>query len=75
MTEPKKLRGFAAMTPEQRKQIATMGGKASHLSGRAHTFKRGKEAVEAGRKGGIANAARVKSGFKPNEQKHKINGS
>lgn len=28
MTEPKKPRGFAAMTPERRKEVAAMGGKA-----------------------------------------------
>jgi hypothetical protein len=33
MTEKKK-RGFAAMSPEKRKAIAALGGKASHGGGR-----------------------------------------
>jgi general stress protein YciG len=33
-----RLRGFAAMTPEQRQKIASMGGVAAHQSGRAHEF-------------------------------------
>jgi hypothetical protein len=37
MTE-QKPRGFAALTPEQRKAIASMGGKAAHRSGNAHQF-------------------------------------
>ena len=54
---PRKRR-FAAMTPQRRKEIASMGGKEAHLSKRAHTFSSA-EAREAGRKGGLAKAARV----------------
>ena len=46
-------RGFAAMDPEQQREIASMGGKAAHASGHAHEFTP-EEAREAGRKGGEA---------------------
>lgn len=45
-------RGFAALTPEERKRIAAMGGRASHASGMGHEWTRA-EARRAGRKGGI----------------------
>lgn len=35
---PKKPRGFAAMTPERRKEIAAMGGRKAHANGNAHRF-------------------------------------
>ena len=44
-------RGFAAMDPEQRRLISSVGGKAAHQKGRAHEFTP-QEAREAGRKGG-----------------------
>jgi general stress protein YciG len=53
----KSIRGFAAMDREKQREIASKGGKASHLSGHAHQFTP-EEAREAGRKGG---AARSKS--------------
>ena len=34
----KRLRGFAAMSPEKKKEIASMGGRAAHACGRAHQF-------------------------------------
>jgi general stress protein YciG len=46
-------RGFAAMDPEQQREIARMGGRASHEHGRGHEFTP-EEAREAGRKGGQA---------------------
>ncbi len=46
-------RGFAAMDEERQREIASMGGKAAHASGRAHEFTP-EEAREAGRKGGEA---------------------
>lgn len=46
-------RGFAGMSPEQQRQIASAGGRAAHLSGNAHEFT-SEEAREAGRKGGRA---------------------
>ena len=47
----KSHRGFAAMSPETQRRIASAGGKASHASGRGHRFS-AEEAREAGRKGG-----------------------
>lgn len=48
---PKLRRGFAAMTPEQRRAIASKGGKSAHAKGVAHHWTR-ETAVAAGRKGG-----------------------
>jgi uncharacterized protein len=53
MTEyqpPARLRGFAAMTPERRKEIAAQGGKAAHQKGTAHQWT-SEQARDAGRKG------------------------
>jgi len=47
----KNKRGFAAMDPEKRRQIASMGGKAAQKRGTGHRFDH-EEAVTAGRKGG-----------------------
>jgi general stress protein YciG len=44
-------RGFAALDTEQRKKIASMGGKAAHEKGTAHQFT-SEEAAAAGRKRG-----------------------
>jgi len=44
-----RLRGFAAMSPERKKEIAGMGGRAAHASGRAHQFSTD-EARAAGKK-------------------------
>ena len=46
-------RGFAAMDPQQQREIASKGGQAAHEQGRAHEFS-SEEAREAGRKGGEA---------------------
>jgi general stress protein YciG len=46
-------RGFAAMDGEQRREIASMGGRAAHEKGTAHKWDE-EEAAEAGRKGGKA---------------------
>lgn len=46
-------RGFASMDPQRQKEIARLGGKAAHASGKAHEFNTA-EAREAGRKGGRA---------------------
>jgi general stress protein YciG len=48
----KSRRGFAAMSPETQRRIASEGGKASHASGRGHRFSPD-EARDAGRKGGL----------------------
>jgi general stress protein YciG len=44
-------RGFAAMSPEKQKQIASEGGRAAHRQGVAHEWN-SDEARMAGRKGG-----------------------
>jgi uncharacterized protein len=46
-------RGFAAMDPAQRSNIARLGGITAHEKGTAHEFS-SQEAREAGRKGGQA---------------------
>lgn len=48
-----KPRGFAALPPERRREIARQGGLAAHEAGTAHQFTP-EEAREAGRKGGRA---------------------
>jgi general stress protein YciG len=49
---PKQRRGFACMSPEKQRAIASKGGKASHAAGTGHEWTR-ETAREAGRKGGI----------------------
>lgn len=44
-------RGFAAMSPERQKQIASEGGRAAHKLGVAHQWN-SEEARKAGKKGG-----------------------
>lgn len=51
--KPKAKRGFAAMDPEKRKAIASLGGKRAHEMGVAHCFTT-ELAREAGMKGGRA---------------------
>jgi len=51
--KPKQRRGFACMTPEQQRAIASKGGKASHAQGRGHEWTSA-EATAAGRRGGAA---------------------
>jgi general stress protein YciG len=48
-SEPRRLRGFAAMSPEKKREIAGMGGRAAHAAGRAHQFST-EEARAAGKK-------------------------
>jgi hypothetical protein len=43
-------RGFAAMDPQEQREIASMGGRAAHESGHAHEWT-SEEAREAGRRG------------------------
>lgn len=49
--QSKSKRGFAAMKPEDRSRIASLGGKAAHAKGTAHEWTK-EEAQIAGRKGG-----------------------
>ena len=50
-TKHSKPRGFAALTPERQREIASLGGRAAHAQGTAHSFTPD-EAREAGKKGG-----------------------
>ncbi|MBI3332415.1 general stress protein [Candidatus Peregrinibacteria bacterium] len=50
-TTPKRKRGFAAMSPEQRRRIASMGGRRSHELGTGHEWT-SEEAAKAGSIGG-----------------------
>ena len=58
--KPRK-RGFASLSPERQREIASMGGRRSHELGRAHEFT-SEEAREAGRKGGMSRSAKRKAG-------------
>lgn len=49
--ERKERRGFASMTPEKQREIASKGGRAAHQKGTAHEWT-SDEARQAGRKGG-----------------------
>lgn len=49
----KSTRGFASMSPDKQREIASKGGRAAHASGNAHQWD-SQEAREAGRKGGQA---------------------
>ena len=52
MLEARKARrGFASMSPEKQREIASKGGRAAHAKGTAHEWS-AEEAREAGRKGG-----------------------
>jgi len=48
----KTKRGFASMSPERQRQIASLGGKVAHQQGVAHEWNK-EEAKQAGRKGAI----------------------
>jgi general stress protein YciG len=48
-----KARGFAAMSEERRREIASLGGRRAHELGRAYSFT-SEKAKEAGREGGLA---------------------
>ena len=49
--ERKERRGFASMSPEKQREIASKGGRAAHQKGTAHEWT-SEEARQAGRKGG-----------------------
>lgn len=48
-TPTRAKRGFAVLSPEKKREIASMGGKAAHEHGRAHRFT-SEEARAAGKK-------------------------
>lgn len=49
----KSRRGFASMSVEKQREIASKGGRAAHKKGTAHEWN-SREAAEAGREGGRA---------------------
>lgn len=53
----KAKRGFAAMSPERQREIASRGGRAAHQQGVAHEWST-EEARQAGKKGGQASGKR-----------------
>lgn len=58
--EPRRrVRGFATMDVERRREIASRGGQAAHRKGTAHEFTP-EEAREAGRKGGERSRQRTR---------------
>ena len=59
-------RGFASMDPQRQREIASLGGKAAHASGKAHEFNTA-EAREAGRKGGRAGRRTAANASGPSE--------
>lgn len=59
--EPKSRRGFASMSAERQRTIASMGGRAAHEQGVAHQWDR-QQAMEAGRKGGQASGRKRAEG-------------
>lgn len=56
MSNDRPRRGFAAMSLEERRRIASLGGKAAHAAGTGHKFT-ADEARAAGRKGGASTSA------------------
>lgn len=51
----KRRTGFALMTPERRREVASAAGKAAHRKGTAFEWS-SEEAAFAGRQGGLARA-------------------
>lgn len=54
----KEKRGFASMSQERRREIASKGGRTAHQLGRAHQWT-SEEAQQAGRKGGLSTRAKT----------------
>jgi uncharacterized protein len=61
---PKARRGFAAMSPQKQREIASKGGRVAHEKGAAHEWNVD-EARLAGRKGGTARHSRRKEMIVP----------
>ncbi|HZH67270.1 MAG TPA: KGG domain-containing protein [Flavisolibacter sp.] len=55
--QQKSRRGFAAMSAERQREIASQGGRAAHEQGVAHEWNRD-EARAAGKKGGQASGTK-----------------
>jgi general stress protein YciG len=58
-TQKGRGRGFASMSSEKKREIASKGGKAAHALGTAHKWT-SEEAQAAGRKGGSISRRRSK---------------
>lgn len=61
MTETKQRRGFAAMSPEKRRELSARGGRAVQAAGKGRQWT-SETAASAGRKGGLAAGARRAKG-------------
>jgi uncharacterized protein len=59
--QSKARRGFAAMSPDRQREIASQGGRAAHQQGVAHEWS-SDEARAAGKKGGQASGRRRTEG-------------
>src|SRR3979409_779567 len=57
--ERRERRGFASMSPEKQREIASKGGRAAHEKGTAHEWT-ADEARSAGRKGGQVSRGSLK---------------
>jgi general stress protein YciG len=61
-------RGFASMTPDKQRRIASKGGRAAHKQGVAHQWS-ADEARVAGKKGGqVSGQKRSKKGDEPDSE-------
>lgn len=73
--ERKERRGFASMSPEKQREIASKGGRAAHQKGTAHEWT-SEEARSAGRKGGqISRGGRGRLVEPPADAQPEIGGS
>jgi general stress protein YciG len=73
--ERRERRGFASMSPEKQREIASKGGRAAHQKGTAHEWT-SEEARSAGRKGGqISRGGRGRlvdgTGSEPSDAPHR----
>jgi len=79
-SERRERRGFASMTPEKQREIASKGGRAAHQKGTAHEWT-SEEARSAGRKGGqISRGGRGRlvenpSGDTPHQSEYNVPGN
>ena len=72
MGERKERRGFASMSPEKQREIASKGGRAAHQKGTAHEWT-SEEARSAGRKGGqISRGGRGRLAESPETQSNPV---
>ena len=70
-SERKERRGFASMSPEKQREIASKGGRAAHEKGTAHEWT-ADEARSAGRRGGQVSRRLSPVAI---ERKYRANGS